>query len=84
MPKLKSAKKRLITSQRALMRNRAVRSRMRTAIKAVLQAADRTTAEGALSRAYSTIDRTAKKGVIHKKMAARYKGRLTKRVQKMG
>lgn len=83
MPKLKSAKKRLVTSQRALARNRAIRSRMRSAIKAVDQAADRATAEGALSQAYSTIDRTAKKGVIHKNMAARYKGRLTKRVQKM-
>ena len=40
MPKLKSSKKRLRINRKAQLRNRAIRSRMRTAIKAVEQAED--------------------------------------------
>ena len=83
MPKLKSSKKRLIINQKAQLRNRATRSKMRTAIKAVHQAPDQTAAQEALRRAFSTIDKTAKSRTIHKNMAARYKARLTKLVQSM-
>jgi small subunit ribosomal protein S20 len=83
VPKLKSSKKRLLTSHRAQMRNRAARSRMRTAIKTVHQATDQAAAQEALSWAFSTIDKTAKLKVIHKNMAARHKSRLTKWVQSM-
>ena len=45
MPKLRSAKKTLRNRIKATERNRAIRSRMRTAIKRVHQASDKTTAE---------------------------------------
>ena len=82
MPKLKASKKHLLNSRKAQIRNRTVRSTMRSSIKAVRQAADGETAQQALTRAISQIDRTVRKGVIHKKTAARYKSRLTKHVQK--
>ena len=83
MPKLKSAKKRLRTNAKAFERNRASRSRMRTAIKQVRQASDKSTAETALQHAISVVDKTARKGIIHKNTAARYKSRLSHLVQGM-
>ena len=83
MPKLKSAKKHQITSAKAYVRNRALRSRMRTALRKVRQASDKTSAETALQAAISIIDRTTNKGIIHKNAAARYKSRLSRLVQTM-
>ena len=83
MPKLKSAKKHQITSAKAYVRNRAIRSRMRTALKKVRQAPDKASAEIALQAAMSIIDRTTNKGIIHKNAAARYKSRLSRLVQTM-
>ena len=83
MPKLKSAKKHQITSAKAYVRNRALRSRMRTALRKVRQASDKTSAETALQAAISIIDRTTNKGIIHKNAAARYKSRLNRLVQTM-
>ena len=83
MPKLKSAKKRLRTTAKAQERNRAIRSQMRTAIKKVRSAPDKATAESALQSAISVVDRTARKGIIHKNSAARYKSRLSHFVEKI-
>ena len=83
MPKLKSAKKHQGTSAKTYVRNRALRSRMRTAVKKVRQAPDKASAETALQAAISTVDRTTSKGIIHKKAAARYKSRLSRLVQTM-
>ena len=83
MPKLKSAKKHQITSAKAYVRNRAIRSRMRTALKKVRQAPDKASAEIALQAAISIIDRTTNKGIIHKNAAARYKSRLSRLLQTM-
>ena len=83
MPKLKSAKKHIVTSAKAYVRNRTLRSRMRTALKKVRQAPDKASAETALQAAISTIDRTASKGIVHKNAAARYKSRLSRLVQAM-
>ena len=83
MPKLKSAKKHQITSAKAYVRNRAIRSRMRTALKKVRQAPDKASADIALQAAISIIDRTTNKSIIHKNAAARYKSRLSRLVQTM-
>ena len=83
MPKLKSAKKQLIKSRHQRLRNRSALSLMRTTIKAVRQAQDQESAQAALARAVSTIDKTAKKGIVHRNTAARYKSRLTRRVASM-
>lgn len=83
MPTLKASKKSLLQNRKAQARNRATRTAMRSAIKAVRTAADPAVAARALVKATSQIDKTAKKGVIHKKTASRYKSRLTKLVQKL-
>ena len=83
MPKLKSAKKHQATSAKAYTRNRALRARLRTALKKVRQASDKASAETALQVVISTVDRTTSKGIIHKNAAARYKSRLSRLVQTM-
>jgi len=79
----RSAWKRIRTSREARLRNRSVRSAMKTAIKKVMTASSREEATEALRRATSIIDRTASKGVIHRNAAARYKSRLAKLVERM-
>ncbi len=83
MPDLKSSQKRLRTSLKARDRNKAIRSRLRTALKRVRQASDRAAAEQALLLAIPVIDKTAKKGVIHRNAAARHKSRLSRLVRTM-
>ncbi len=83
MPKLRSAKKSVRTNLKAQARNKIIRSRMRTALKKVRTAADKTTAEEALGQAISIVDSTVRKGKLHRNTAARYKSRLSRFVQKM-
>jgi len=78
----KSAIKRAKQNEVRRLRNRARRTRMKNVIKS-LEEALRTNPELAQERlrdAISTIDRTAQKGVIHRKKAARKISRLASRV----
>lgn len=82
----KSAEKRNRQSQVRRVRNRANRTRMRNAIKAVdsaIAAGAQEDAKTALDSAIPVIAKTATKGTIHKKNASRKVSRLTKRVNKM-
>jgi small subunit ribosomal protein S20 len=66
-------------------RNRQARSKLRTALKsmrAAIQAGDSGEAKAALGETVSLIDKMAGKGIIHDNAAARYKSRLTRRMQK--
>ena len=83
MPKLKSSKKRLRQNYRARLRNRGVRSLMRSSIKKIQTAQGREQAEALLPEVVSVIDKTAKKGVIHRNTAARFKSRLVRQVNSM-
>jgi small subunit ribosomal protein S20 len=76
MPHHKSAAKRVKTNEKARVSNIAVKSRMRSAIKAVRSATKRAEAETALKAVISILDRTAAKGVIKKETASRQKSRL--------
>lgn len=87
MANTKSAEKQARRSLVQQERNRALRSRMRTAVKkvrAAIAAGDRTNAESALKDAVSVVDATVTKGVIHANTAARTKSRLTKGVAQVG
>jgi len=82
----KSAEKRNRQSQVRRLRNRANRTQMRNAIKAVdtaILAGSQEDASTALGVAVPIIAKTASKGTIHKKNASRKVSRLTKRVNKM-
>jgi small subunit ribosomal protein S20 len=79
---IKSQIKRNRQNEKARLRNKAVRSELKTRVKvaeAAASAGDETAAETA-TKAMSTIDRAASKGVIHKNAAARKKSRLAKRL----
>jgi small subunit ribosomal protein S20 len=60
--------------------NRELRSKLRTALKAIrasLDASDVDGAKQALSKTVSIVDKMATKGIIHRNTAGRYKSRLT-------
>ena len=81
----KSALKRHRQSLLARARNRAVKTRVRNAIKAVraaLVGGDTATAETALLSATKVLDKAASKKVIHWKTAARNISRLSTAVNK--
>jgi small subunit ribosomal protein S20 len=64
-----------------------MRSELRTAIKKVYTALTGTDAKAAgttLQESSSTIDKMARKGIIHKNKAARHKSRLAARVKALG
>ncbi len=86
MANIKSAKKRILINRRNAARNKAIRSRVKTAVKkvnAAIAAHDRPAAEAALTGAISTIERAVSKGVFHKKTASRKISRLTLAVNKI-
>jgi small subunit ribosomal protein S20 len=64
-------------------RNKAVRSELKTRVKAATKAAsagDATATADATRLAVKRLDKAAAKGVIHKNQAARRKSRLMKRI----
>lgn len=87
MANTKSAEKRNRQNVKARERNRAHRSRLRTAIKslrAAIASGDATKAQELLPQTFSVIDATAQKKVIHANTASRYKSRLAKTVASLG
>ena len=83
---IKSAKKRVITSQKRADRNKAIRSKTKTAIKkvyAAIDAGDQAAAKEALRLATVELDKAQTKGVYHKNMTSRKVSRLSKAVNKM-
>ena len=65
--------------------NRQMRSKLRTALKAIrasLDAKDLSGAKAALSQTVSIVDKMATKGIIHRNTAGRYKSRLSARMSK--
>jgi small subunit ribosomal protein S20 len=78
MPHHKSAAKRVLTNEKARQRNIALRTRMRSAVKAVREATSRTQAESTYRQAVAILDRTAAKGVIKRETASRHKARLAR------
>lgn len=78
-----SAAKRYRQSQKRRMRNRAMRSRVRSGIRGFLEAVDsnnKADAESRLQSVTKLIDTAAGKGVYHKNTAARTKSRLRKKL----
>jgi small subunit ribosomal protein S20 len=83
MTNSKQSAKRLRTSERQRLQNKAIRTAMRTAMKGVLKAESPDKGKSALVQAMKRIDKAAKSNVIHKNAAARFKSRLAKRVAKL-
>jgi small subunit ribosomal protein S20 len=84
MPNHKSAEKRVRQNEKRRDNNRSNRSRLRTSIKklraALAGSGSMEEAATLLPATISTIDKAVQKGVLHRNAAARYKSRLTTRV----
>lgn len=83
MPVTKSAKKRMVASEKRRLRNKSVRTRCRSSVARAgrfIAAGDLEAARQAVTEAVSVLDRAVAKGVIHPNNAARRKARLLKKL----
>ncbi|MCI6859328.1 MAG: 30S ribosomal protein S20 [Eubacterium sp.] len=83
MANIKSAKKRILVIETKTLRNKSIKSKVKTCIKKVETAianGDKEAAQVALTAAISEISKAASKGIYHKNTAARKISRLTKAV----
>ncbi|MCS3491811.1 MULTISPECIES: 30S ribosomal protein S20 [Micrococcaceae] len=83
MANIKSQKKRILTNEKARLRNVAVRSEVKTVIRNVNEAVvsgDKEKATEALRLAGKKIDKAVSKGVLHKNNAANRKSAIAKKV----
>ncbi len=83
MANIKSQKKRILTNEKARLRNNAVKSELKTAIRAVataVESTDKDAAAKALVAAGRKLDKAVSKGVIHKNNAANRKSAISKKV----
>ena len=86
MANIKSAKKRILVTETRTARNKAIKSKVKTAIKKVdvaVAANDAEAARTALRAAIIEITKAGSKGVFHKNTIARKVSRLTKMVNEM-
>ena len=87
MANIKSAKKRILVNETKAARNKAIRSKVKTAIKkveAAVAAGDKAAAQAALVAATTEIDKACTKGVYHKNNAARKKSSIACKLNKVG
>jgi small subunit ribosomal protein S20 len=80
---IKSQKKRILTNEKARLRNNAVKSELKTAIRAVntaVESTDKDAATAALLTASRKLDKAVSKGVLHKNNAANRKSAISKKV----
>ena len=81
---IKSAKKRILVNETKAARNKAIKSKVKTAVKKVEAAVaekDAEAAKTALKAAIVEIDKAGTKGVYHKRTVSRKISRLSKAVE---
>jgi small subunit ribosomal protein S20 len=86
MPKTKSAERRMRSTERRRLRNRAVKTKLHRLEKAYLAAAAagrKDEAGKVLKEVTSALDKAAKGGVVHRAAANRKKSRLALRLNKL-
>lgn len=86
MANIKSAEKRARQTVKRRAHNMAARSKLRTAIKSVVNAVDAGEKEQAIANlksAVPVIDTMVNKGIIHRNKAARHKSHLNAQVKAM-
>lgn len=86
MPNIESAKKRMRQSAVRRDRNRGRRSALRTSLRRLdeaIEANDMERVRKTWRDAQATLDRMARRGVIHRNLAARKKSRLSRRISQL-
>ena len=76
----KSAKKRIRANDRKRLANRYYAKTMRNALRDFRALEDKTTAEEKLPKLLSSIDKLAKRSIIHKNKASNLKSKCMKRI----
>ena len=83
MPNKKAQEKSVRQSKKHNLRNKTAKTRLRTELKklrSIVEAKNGEEAGNILAKTISIINKTAEKGIIHKRKAARLESRLTKKV----
>ena len=83
---IKSQKKRILTNEKRRLRNKAVKSELKTYVRKTrkaVAAGDVETAQAALRVATRKLDKAVSKGVIHKNQAANRKSKLAVQVARL-
>jgi small subunit ribosomal protein S20 len=83
---IKSQIKRIRTNEAARLRNKSVKSSLKTAIRsfrAAADAGDRDTAVAALNHASRQLDKAVSKGIIHANQAANKKSAMAQRANSL-
>ena len=86
MANIKSQQKRILTNERARLRNQSVKSSLRTAVRGLREAIDAGNKDQAAELLLATsrkLDKAASKGVIHKNQAANKKSALALAINKL-
>ncbi len=86
MPNIKSAKKRVLVTEKKTARNKAIKSEVKTEVKkflALVESGDKTAATAKFSTTCSVIDSAVSKGVFKKNTAANKKSGLAKKLNAM-
>ncbi len=86
MPNCKSAKKRVLVNAKKAMRNKMLRSNLKTTIKKADVALETSAGdkEAAVKLAIKKIDQAVAKGILHKNTAARKKSALAVKLNRAG
>ncbi len=83
MPNIKSAKKRVLVTEKKTKENKMIKSALKTSIKkflAAVNAGDKETSTALYPETVSAIDSAASKGILHKNNAANKKAKLAKKL----
>lgn len=86
MANIKSQQKRILTNERARLRNQSVKSALRTAVRGFREAVDageKDKAAELLAATSRKLDKAASKGVIHRNQAANKKSALALALNKL-
>lgn len=86
MPIIKSAKKRVLVTEKKNAENKMIKSALKTQIKkylAVVNAGDKEAATKLLPETFSALDSAVAKGILHKNNAANKKAALSKKLAAM-
>lgn len=83
MPNIKSAKKRVRTTETRTLRNKMYRSEMKTIIKKfdlAVESGDKDAAKAAYLAAVKKVDQASARGILHKNTASHRKSKFTKKL----
>ncbi|MGH3763534.1 MAG: 30S ribosomal protein S20 [Pseudonocardiaceae bacterium] len=86
MANIKSQLKRIRTNEKARLRNKSIKSSLKTAVRRFREAADageKDRAQSELLTASRALDKAVSKGVIHRNQAANRKSAMAKRTDQL-